>query len=103
MHSKANPVFAALLFSFACAGIAATPVVEEGCTPAETQAVVRDVLNVADYACITANADLPNAAAIAVACNIEKVLEPVIARVVADFTAKRAKYAALACAQAQKK
>lgn len=67
------------------------------CTPAGTQAVVKTVLDVLDYVCITANADLPNASSIAVACHLEKDLEPAIVEVVKDFTAKRATYAASKC------
>lgn len=57
-----------------------------------TPARVRAALDVAQIACITANADAPSAE-VAEACAIAGDLIPVVERVLVDFRAKRAAYA----------
>ncbi len=93
LRMRASFVFATV--ALACASIGppvALAATTEGCTPGEKQAA-NTALDVASYACIIANADLPDEAAIAKACGVLNVLAPDIKQVVNDFKSKRAAYA----------
>jgi hypothetical protein len=47
--------------------------------------VTKVALDVAQYACIIANADLPNVPAVETACQLDQTLGPAIEAVLADF------------------
>lgn len=68
------------------------------CTPGEKQ-VVKTALDVTQYLCVIANAELPDASSIATACQIDESLVPAIKQAVDDFKAQKALAAAHRCAK----
>ncbi len=79
-----------LLLAVAC--MVGGAIGETACTPGE-KAAINTAIDIAGYACIIANADLPDEGAIATACGIAQVLGPDIKKIVTDFKGKRAAYA----------
>ncbi len=76
------------LFAVVCI----TSAMGAACTPGERQ-TAKTVIDLAGYACIIANADLPDSSAIAKVCTLEADLGPAIKQIIDDFKMKRAAYA----------
>ncbi len=74
-------------------GVGAGPVAAVGCTPGQKQAI-NTGLDVLQFGCIIANADLADEKAVATACQLADTFLPSIKQAVTDYKAKRAAYAA---------
>jgi hypothetical protein len=80
-------------------GLAGVIYASTGCAqPVTPTQVVKTVLDVAQYACIIANADLPSSSAVIATCNVDQTLTPVVEAILSNFG--KAKREALAKAMA---
>ena len=95
-HSRAARLLTALGATLAIgAVVSSNAACGQPVTPAD---VTKIALDVAQYGCIIANADLPNVPAIETACQLDQTLAPAIQAVLSDFGTAAAKRAASAMA-----